>query len=281
MSRVWSVVCPVCIVILAPVALAAQGSDSVANNPSSGLAVDQGFAAAEPESADAFGTTSQVTVIHASRWTPWAGSGVPLYSGPASGYIQPADNGDSYWTQIDLPAGAVVTNVCFLVQDDTAVGGWSRLDFHAYESAFPNPTTVTPYYVSFGEVSTSNAATPGYVQACLDVTVTVRGMADLNSDGDGHYLAYALSAETGGTVSSDLALFGAAVTWHRSISPAPATATFSDVPVGAFGFQHIEALAASGITAGCGGGNFCPDAPLTRAQMAVFLAKGLGLHWRD
>ena len=28
-----------------------------------------------------------------------------------------------------------------------------------------------------------------------------------------------------------------------------------------------------GITAGCGGGNFCPAAPVTRAQMAVFLLK--------
>jgi hypothetical protein len=44
-------------------------------------------------------------------------------------------------------------------------------------------------------------------------------------------------------------------------------------------FQFVEALAASGITAGCGNGNFCPDAPLTRGQMAVFLSKALGLHW--
>ena len=52
-----------------------------------------------------------------------------------------------------------------------------------------------------------------------------------------------------------------------------------DVPVGAFGFKHVEALAASGITAGCGGGNFCPDREITRVEMAVFLAKALGLHW--
>ena len=31
--------------------------------------------------------------------------------------------------------------------------------------------------------------------------------------------------------------------------------------------------------AGCGSGNFCPDSPLTRRQMAVFLSKALGLHW--
>jgi hypothetical protein len=38
-------------------------------------------------------------------------------------------------------------------------------------------------------------------------------------------------------------------------------------------------LAASGVTVGCGGGNYCPDAPLTRRKMAVCLAKALGLQW--
>jgi beta-N-acetylhexosaminidase len=56
-------------------------------------------------------------------------------------------------------------------------------------------------------------------------------------------------------------------------------ATFSDVPTGHPFFRFIEALARSGITSGCGGGNFCPDAPLTRGQIAVFLSLGLGLHF--
>jgi hypothetical protein len=71
----------------------------------------------------------------------------------------------------------------------------------------------------------------------------------------------------------------AEVGWHRSVSPAPGSATFADVPPSDPGFQFIEALVASGITAGCGGGNYCPDATLTRRQMAVFLAKALGLYW--
>lgn len=49
-------------------------------------------------------------------------------------------------------------------------------------------------------------------------------------------------------------------------------------PVNDTAFPFIEALVASGITAGCGGGDHCPDAPLTRRQMAVFLATSLGLH---
>ncbi|RPJ60734.1 MAG: S-layer homology domain-containing protein [Acidobacteria bacterium] len=35
----------------------------------------------------------------------------------------------------------------------------------------------------------------------------------------------------------------------------------------------IERLAAEGITAGIGTGTYCPDAPVTRGQMAVFLTK--------
>jgi hypothetical protein len=74
---------------------------------------------------------------------------------------------------------------------------------------------------------------------------------------------------------------GFQVAFHRIVSPAPGTATFDDVPTSHPFFQFIEALAASGITGGCGNGNYCPDAPLTRGQMAVFLSKALGLHWPD
>ena len=71
----------------------------------------------------------------------------------------------------------------------------------------------------------------------------------------------------------------ARVGYKLQVSPAPATATFTDVPTTHLFYQYVEALAAAGITAGCGGGNFCPDAAVTRGQMAVFLSKALGLHW--
>jgi hypothetical protein len=72
---------------------------------------------------------------------------------------------------------------------------------------------------------------------------------------------------------------GVTIWWHREVSPPPGTATFNDVPTNHPQFQFIEALAESGITVGCGGGNFCPDNALTRGQMAVFLSKALGLYW--
>jgi hypothetical protein len=72
---------------------------------------------------------------------------------------------------------------------------------------------------------------------------------------------------------------GYRIGYKLQISPDPATATFADVPVGHPQHRFVEALVAAGITGGCGGGNYCPDAPVTRGQMAVFLAGALGLHW--
>ena len=67
--------------------------------------------------------------------------------------------------------------------------------------------------------------------------------------------------------------------YQLQVAPPPPAPTFNDVPTSDPAFQYIEALAASGITAGCGGGNYCPDSTLTRRQMAVSLSKGLGLGW--
>ena len=42
--------------------------------------------------------------------------------------------------------------------------------------------------------------------------------------------------------------------------------------------EDIAAIAVAGITYGCGDGRFCPDEPVTRAQMASFLVRALGLE---
>ncbi len=55
--------------------------------------------------------------------------------------------------------------------------------------------------------------------------------------------------------------------------PPPAAGLFADVPASSPFAPWIEQLASDGVTAGCGGGNYCPHSPVTRAQMAVFLTK--------
>jgi hypothetical protein len=57
--------------------------------------------------------------------------------------------------------------------------------------------------------------------------------------------------------------------------PPPCTGVFADVPCPSAFADWIEELAAEGITGGCGGGNYCPSAAVTRQQMAVFLLKAL------
>ena len=48
---------------------------------------------------------------------------------------------------------------------------------------------------------------------------------------------------------------------------------FTDVATDYWAAAWIKQLAAEGITGGCGAGIYCPDATVTRAQMAIFLLK--------
>jgi hypothetical protein len=61
------------------------------------------------------------------------------------------------------------------------------------------------------------------------------------------------------------------------VPPASTGTVFTDVPIDHWAGEFIEALAAAGLTAGCGGGNFCPDGPVSRAEMAVFLTSTFGM----
>jgi hypothetical protein len=96
----------------------------------------------------------------------------------------------------------------------------------------------------------------------------------------GHYLSLYVDQSM---IDPTLKFRGAIVTYRRAVSPAPATATFNDVPTGHPFFRFVEALAKSGITGGCSANPplYCPDNPVTRGQMAVFLSIALGLHWAN
>jgi len=61
-----------------------------------------------------------------------------------------------------------------------------------------------------------------------------------------------------------------------ALGPGEATG-FTDVPRNYFAAPWIKQLAAEGITTGCGNGKFCPNDPVTREQMAVFLVRTFDL----
>jgi hypothetical protein len=110
---------------------------------------------------------------------------------------------------------------------------------------------------------------------CQDIVADVSGYG-WTVDNFGHRL---MPQVTFSVFDGSAAFSGVVIGYVLQVSPAPDTPTFGDVPTTDPGYQYIEALAASGITGGCGGGNFCPDASLTRRQMAIFLAKALGLYF--
>jgi hypothetical protein len=75
---------------------------------------------------------------------------------------------------------------------------------------------------------------------------------------------------------AQMAVFLLKARYGACYAPPEATgAVFTDVPADHPFGAWIEELALLGVTGGCGGGSYCPDAPVTRAQMAVFLLKTL------
>jgi S-layer homology domain len=162
---------------------------------------------------------------------------------------------------VHLPAGALVTEVAIVFCDTSSATGFGS-------SFFTQPRMALASFVVLA-VST-NAEAPG----CVDTTVTFTTPVQIDNNANSYHIEIVM-----GAADATIQFASARVGYVLQVSPAPAVATFSDVPSSHPFFRFIEALARSGITSGCGGGNFCPDAPLTRGQMAVFLSLGLGLHF--
>ena len=53
------------------------------------------------------------------------------------------------------------------------------------------------------------------------------------------------------------------------------TKAYWDVPRGSFADAHIHGLAGARVTRSCGGGNYCPNATVNRAEMAVTMVRGI------
>jgi hypothetical protein len=71
---------------------------------------------------------------------------------------------------------------------------------------------------------------------------------------------------------AQMAVFLLKAMYGAAYVPADATGTiFNDVPTNHTFARWIEQLYNEGITGGCGGGNYCPNTPVTREQMAIFL----------
>jgi hypothetical protein len=119
--------------------------------------------------------------------------------------------------------------------------------------------------------SGSTTGTPG----CAPFNLPLTTPHTIDNANNAYFLDIQLAGPSNTTRFTSVRVF-----YKLQVSPAPATATFpTDVPTSHPFFRFIEAMAASGITGGCGPGSYCPDSAVTRGQMAVFLATALGLHF--
>jgi hypothetical protein len=163
---------------------------------------------------------------------------------------------------LDLPHGALLTFVRFWANDSNAA---NDMAFFLFESCFPltgpGATTIT-------DIIGSGLATTGSTGNQSDSVV-------LSATIDNHLCVYTLRVRFDDT--TNLTLQKMRAQWSRQISPAPAFASFTDVPTTAQFFREVEALANSGITTGCTATTFCPENFVTRRQMAAFLSRALGL----
>jgi len=229
-----------------------------------------------PYQTNAFGTanfTAAVTAPHAFH-SYSQGLG---YSSWATGYIgaQTGDTHRFFDAPVYLPTGALINSVKTSIYDDDATG-YVRVMLRYSECDGTAPCTIT----NILDVQSDTVGTPGYtvLQSTGEPVdgMTWRNYDQSNPTVDPGYLRVYFSAAT-----SSLTLGPVLIWYQRQISPAPAVSSFPDVGTGYWAFQEIEALVSSGITTGYPDGTFKPTAAVTRAQMATFLSRALGLDYPD
>jgi hypothetical protein len=172
------------------------------------------------------------------------------------------------WAPVTLSTGAELLFLNLHFDDMDAAN-----DMSVILRAFSNPSG----YEDLALASSSGSGGIGYASSA-QISYSVNN--DVQYDSLGRQLAVMLTIPN---ANFDLKFKGADIWWSRPVSPAPALATFNDVPTDHPFFQFVEALAKAGVTGGCQAAPplYCPDSPLTRGQMAVFLSKALGLSWYD
>ena len=230
----------------------------------------------KPAAADAFGPDYQEVHIGAAAFQHLNNISAYEIDWTVDGYLSYTDEAflGVFVAPLSLPAGAEILTICTHFFDTAPVGKVTAyLEAVKLADDATGPAVIPVWSPIENDIDT------GYGMACNAAGYTFREWTDIDGDGNGEDLVHRLRVDMTETGEGRLALGGVIVVWRRQVSPPPSSPSFTDVPMDHPFFQWIEALKKSNITAGCSETNFCPNAPLTRGQMAVFLAKALGLHW--
>jgi PKD repeat protein len=181
-------------------------------------------------------------------------------------------------------------------------GGVSSLDFtFTYPATTANIIAVVDTDNTITEFSEANnratyhlTNSPPEARILAPVTtgtvpLTVNLDATTSSDANGDALVYSwafgdnTASAAGGMVSHTFTQRGAYPVTLVATDAKGAVGTavvwinvglaFADVPANGPFYTEITKLSARGVTLGCGNGNYCPNNPVTREQMAAFLVR--------
>lgn len=243
--------------------LLAEPPDESAGTTSEAAARLAASAAAVPQ-PNTYGTSVETALyVGGAAFSANRADVTVLEDGGGSAFFTGTGTPSSAWAPVSLPQGALITGVDFFYYDANAT-----TDFTAAVYEFPSTTGT---FNTVAVTASSGSAGLGSSTVNLGSPWTVNN--NLN--------AYSVFVYYAPAALSNLKWRGVKIRYKLQVSPAPGTASFNDVPTGHQYFQFIEAVKASGITTGCQASPplYCPDQPLTRGQMAVFLARALGLQW--
>jgi uncharacterized protein YkwD len=193
-------------------------------------------------------------------------------------------SGSTIWvTQVfRLPNGTVSTATTFRdVNGGTHAGNIDRL----YKAGITTGCTSRDYCPT-DSVTRAQMAT--FLTRAMDLTpLTTRLFRDLDPSGV-HTANIGALADAGVTSGCESGLFCPERSITRAqmatflanalnLDTSSSKAQFSDVPSGGVHNGAINAIAAEGITKGCGSGRYCPNQSVTRAEMASFLVRAFDL----
>ncbi len=221
------------------------------------VSVNDVHSVSPPAGNSDFGTTDLTYVrVTGFQFTTYAGG--PYAAG--SGLSRYPLNDEPLEASVYIPSGAIVESVQmdYFDSNPSQNVGLAVADCGATAESCDNTLAhvMSTGSAGFGQVATTGIGYP---------------WSNLNNS--------LLLEVTMGAHDGSVGLTSAIIGYRLQVSPAPVTPTFADVPASSIYYQFIEALAASGVTGGCDAGLYCPDRAITRAEMAVFLAKALGLHF--
>ncbi len=196
---------------------------------------------------------------------PPTATGISPASGPAAGNTPVVILGANFQSPAVVRFGATTASMISVVSGGEVDAATPALSPGAlYDVVVFNPSTLSStlpsaWMADFTDVPEANIF-HGDVEKIFRAGITA-------GCGGGSYC-------TGASVSrQQMAVFLLKAEHGSGYLPPTCQGLFDDVPCPGTYANWIEQLSTEGITAGCGGSDFCPANPVTRQQMAVFLLK--------